>query len=218
MRIRYWRVMALAVVMVLLAPIAAIGADQTVEVTVLAAGTLAIDVEHDFNLGIAVPDTTTAENGFHMDIINLTGGAWEVTVAATDLTSFYWDNCDENGCHDRVDTETLYTIDASNIFMTGGAVDHWGDPAAVTGSVGAYMGTAGTSMLLVEGTAVANGSFNIDDPHTTIKVDIPATAETGHNYSPPLTTTTITPPPLGHGGPRRSTPGWVNYAGAPHLQ
>jgi hypothetical protein len=188
MKFRYWRITVLAVVMVLLAPLAAIAAEQTVDVTVLEAGTLAIDVEHEFGLGVAVPNTFTAENGFEMDIVNLSGGGWEVFVEATDLTSFDYDNCDEHGC-ERVPTNPEFTIDASNIFMTGGSVDYWGDPTAVTGSIGDFMGAAGTTMLLVEGTNVANGAFSIDGPHTTIKVNIPDTAQTGYNYYTTLTYT-----------------------------
>jgi len=184
--------MALAVVLVLLAPVAAIGAEQTVDVTVLPADTLAIDVESDFGLGAVVPGQLSDPNGFEMGITNTTSGGWEVTVESTDLTSFYWDNCDENGCHDRIATDPLYTIGADNLLLTGGGMDHW-DPAPLT-SYSGYLAAAGTSFLLVEGTSAAYGMFGIDNPHTTIQVDVPPLAEIA-DYTATLTYTIMTPAP-----------------------
>ena len=192
MKFRYWRVTVLAVVMVLLAPMAAIAADQTVEVNVLAAGTLAIDVEHDFGLGVAVPGATTAENGFHMYITNVSSGGWEVTVESTDLTSFNRENCEEWGC-DRVDTDPLYTIDASNLYFKGGDADHWGDPGAVTGHT-TFLAGAGTPEKILEGTADAYGAFDISEPHTSVQVTVPALQAIAE-YWATLTYTIMAPTP-----------------------
>jgi hypothetical protein len=170
MKIRYWRIMALAVVMVLLAPMAAIATDQTVEVSVLPAGTLAIDVETDFGLGVAVPGDMTPEREFWINITNTTATGFAVSVESTDLTSFYRENCDENGC-DRFDTNPLYTMGAENIYMRGG-FDEWEDPNQLTFYEGSLTG-ANTPFLLVEGTSAVYGSIGIGNPQPSIQVDVP---------------------------------------------
>ena len=179
--------------MVLLAPVAAIAADQTVEVNVLPADTLAITyIETDFGLGAVVPGGIAIENGFSIGITNTTSGGWEVTVESTDFTSFYRENCDENGC-DRFDTDPLYTIDVSNLYITGGDVDHWDDPGAITPDEGNLAG-AGIPMILVEGTSVAYGSFGLHEDATSLQLSVPAAAEIAE-YWATLTYTIMAPTP-----------------------
>ena len=189
MKFRYWRVTVLAVVMVLLAPMAAIAAEQTVEVSVLPAGTLAIDVEHDFGLGVAVPGEMTGERGFHLNITNTTATGWKVTVESTDLTSFYHDNCDEWGC-DRFDTSPLYTMGADNIYMRGG-FQEWGDPNQLTFYEG-YLTAADTAFLLLEGTSDVYGSLGIHEPQPSIQVNVPS-GQVIADYWATLTYTVMVP-------------------------
>lgn len=175
MKFRYWRVTALAVVMVLLAPIAAIAADQTLDVSVLPADTLAIDVEAEMGWPPVVPGATTVESAFQMYITNTYAGAgWEVTVEATDFESFTWD-CDEFGCT-RIPDVTPSVIDASNLKMRSGYVDHWGDPGAITTHED-FLAGAGMPFLLLEGTDVAYGAFDIQDPNPTVQLTVPGDAD-----------------------------------------
>jgi hypothetical protein len=160
--------------MVLLAPLAAIATDQTVEVSVLPADTLAVDVESDIGLGAAVPGSMTPENGFQMNIMNTTGGGWFVTVEATDLTSFDRENCDEYGC-DRVPTSPLYTIDAGNIYMRGGHDEVFGVSVLIFHE--GFLTAAATPALVVEGSAAAYGSFSIENPNPSVQVQIPPAQE-----------------------------------------
>ena len=171
MKFRYWRVTVLAVVMVLLAPMAAIAADQTVDVQVLPVDTLTIDVENEFGLGVVVPNTMTNERGFHLSIINTSSGGFAVTVEADDLESFEYGNCDEWGC-DRVPTDTLYTMGAHNIFMKGGDIG-WDDPNPFTFYEGYLTVPPADLFVLLEGTSEAYGEFGIDSPHPSVQVDVP---------------------------------------------
>jgi hypothetical protein len=189
MKFRYWRVTVLAVVMVLLAPMAAIAAEQTVDVSVLPAGTLAIDVENDFGLGVAVLGEMTPEYWFHINITNTTATGFEVSVESTDLTSFYYDNCDDYGC-DRFDTDPLYTMGADNIYMRGG-FEEWDDPNQLTFYEG-YLTAADTAFLLLEGTDAVYGSLGINNPQPSIQVDVPS-GQVVADYWATLTYTVMAP-------------------------
>lgn len=182
---------AFVVLMLLLIPAAvAAGADQIVEVSVLPADTLSIDVEGEFGLDAVVPGGTTPERVFWMGITNTTSGGWEVTVDGTDLQSFTLE-CDEWGenCQ-RTLTDPLSTIDASNLYLRGGDQDNWGDETAIV----AYEGNLGAPLLLMEGTAVANGSFGIDNPQPSVQLTVPGDATFGDYYTT-LTYTIMAPTP-----------------------
>lgn len=190
MRFRNMRIATVAVLLtVLVLPGAAGATTQVVEVSVIGADTLAIDVEEEFGLGVLVPGATS-ERGFWMGITNTTSGGWEVYVEATDLTSF-WHDCDEFGNCTRVDTDPLYTIDAGNLYMRGGDQDDWGDSAAITAYEGNLVGAA-TAFLLMEGTSVAYGSFNVDNPQPSVELTVPGTADVADYYTT-LTYTIMAP-------------------------
>jgi hypothetical protein len=174
MKFRYWRITVLAVVMVLMAPLAAIAADQTVDVEVLPADTLSIDVQGELGLGAVVPGDMTAESDFEIWITNTTSGGWAVTVEAGDFKSFTYDNCDEYGC-DRVDTDPLFTMGAQYIYMNGGE-QPWGDPNQLTFHEG-YLAGPATPFALVEGTSDVYGSLGIHDRRPSIKVNVPGGQE-----------------------------------------
>jgi len=174
MKFRYWRITVLAVVMVLMAPLAAIAAEQTVDIEVLPADTLTIDVQWELGLGAAVPGGTTAGNDFEISITNTTSGGWAVTVEAEDFKSYTYDNCDDYGC-ERVDTDPLYTMGAQYIHMDSGE-QNWGDPNQLTLHAG-YLTAAYTPFALLEGTSDVYGSLGIHDRYPSIKVSVPGGQE-----------------------------------------
>jgi hypothetical protein len=193
MKLRYWRVTALAVVMVLLVPIAAMAADQTLDVSVLEDGVLSIDVEAEMGWPAVVPGITTVESAFQMNITNTNlGDGWEVTVEATDFESFTWD-CDEFGCT-RIPDLTPSVIDASNLYMRSGYVDHWGDPGAITAHEG-FFSAAAAPFQLLNGSDVAYGSFEIQDPNPSVQLSVPGDADLGDYWATLTYTIMGTPSP-----------------------
>lgn len=188
MRKTHEKLLMLGVAVLLLIPLAASAADQTVEVQVLAAGTLSIDVESDFGLGWVVPETSTDLRDFWMGITNTTTSGWQVNVTGTDLQSFDWD-CDEQDNCTRVVHTSPSVIDASAIHVRGGDQDHWpASPDAIIAYEGNLTG-AGVPFILMDGTATAYGSFGFDEgQRAAVRVDVPAGAAEA-NYFTTLTYT-----------------------------
>jgi hypothetical protein len=180
MRFRYWRIAVLTVALALLAPNVAIAAEQTIDVQVLPAGTLAISVQQEVHI-LAIEGESTDEHEYDMSITNTTGEGWRVTVEGTDLTSYEWE-CDEwgNNCV-RVPTDPVYTIAKWALWAYGGDADHWGDPGAVTRTGGSL--TEGAPQILMWGTAIAYGSFDIDGPRPSLLFETPETAVPGSYYA-----------------------------------
>lgn len=181
MKFCYWRVAVLSVALTLLLPIAANAAEQTIEVQVLPAGTLAINVQQEIHI-LAVAGEFTGDFEYYMNITNTTSEGWDVTLAGTDFTSYDWE-CDEWGTNCiRVPTDPLYTIDVISLLATGGDADQWGDPGAVT-VYGSNIWTAGTPIPLLSGTGVAYGSFDIDGPRPRLSFETPGTVVPGNYYA-----------------------------------
>lgn len=167
----------LAVMALLLLPVAASAAEQEVDLQVLPEDTLSIDVESGIYLDPVVPGTSTGLAEFWMNITNTTAGGWDVDVSATDLLAYEGMECDDYGenCVRNL-TPSVANIDASHIFVRGGDQDNWGDPdgpGAITPHEG-YLTGAGVSFDLMEGTSVASGSFGLDHQRPGVQVDVPA--------------------------------------------
>lgn len=182
-----------AIVLGLLVPAVTVaGADQEVDVTVLPADTLTIEVEGEFGLGIVVPDSTTPEHGIWMNITNTyISQGWEVYVDGEDLQNFHWE-CDEFGdnCYRAIDG--TYSIPETGFYLRGGDQNDWDDESAIT----AYEGNLGANpLLLMEGTAVARGGFGVDNPQPTIQLTVPSGTEVGYDYTATLTYTIQAPTP-----------------------
>ena len=175
MRSRGWRVITVITVLVgLLVPaVGAVGADQEVDLSVIPADTLSIDVEPSVGFPQVVPGGSTMEAAFGMNITNTTANGWQVSVVGTDLHSYYWESCDETGCYNRLPTDPSFTIPASSIYLTGGGVS-WMEEGVVTYYEGPLGGTE--PLLLMVATADAYGSFGMDNPNPTVKVNVPGDA------------------------------------------
>ena len=178
MRNTHERIVALGVAVLLLIPLAASAADQTVEVQVLPANTLSIDVEPAFWLNGVVPGDSTYEHGFGMGITNTTASGWTVTVAGTDLQGF-----DNAGDGERVPNE--HTIPATAIYVRGGDADHgWGPDAII--AYGENFTAANTPFTLMVGTDRAYGQFGWgpgEQESPVVRVDVPALAVETNYYT-----------------------------------
>jgi hypothetical protein len=183
MRIRHLFLACLAVLLVIPAFTAAWAEDQHIEVTVVAADTLAISVETDFGLDIAVPGRISNDRGFWMGVTNtVVDQPWQITVDAQDLVRFTWgEPCDDQGNCTRIDTTD--TIAKTNLYLKGGYND-WtnetGDPIFTSNE--SYLPSSG-GMWLTRGTADAYGSFGFDQ-NPSIRLDAPA--EVGTDLGPDL--------------------------------
>lgn len=167
--------------------------DQTVGVSVRTPGLLAIDVDQEITLGITSPGTTTAEVGFHIGIVNSTSTGWEVHVAATDFESYTLE-CDEQGANcTKTPTDPVHTIAASNLYIRGGVAAALSSTNDMSTSEG-YLGAAGTPLLLLEGTSDALGTLGINEPQTSMRLDIPVDAADGE-YAATLTYTIMSSAP-----------------------
>lgn len=179
MRKRQRGLVVLAAMILLLIPIAASAADQTVEVSVLPEDTLSIDVESEAFFGGVLPGESTELYEFWMGITNTKSSGWQVTVSATDLQAYHWED-DGGGGQVRVHDAGL--IDASAIHVRGGDQDNWGDEGAIT----AYednLTAADTPFQLMDGTSVAYGSFGLDDQRPAVRIDVPGGTTYGDYYS-----------------------------------
>jgi len=162
-------------------------ADQNIEVSVMEGDVLAISVESDLGLGIAMRGQTSNDRGFDMQITNTyVDRPWQVTVDADDLVGFYWDEpCDDQGCtrYDNSDT-----ISKTRLFLRGGDNPTWQDEfgASLFTPHEGYLGDT-TPLLLLEGTGGAFGSFGFDE-QPSIRLD----AQTGDPIGDFYTTVTYT--------------------------
>lgn len=176
----------LAAMALLLIPVAASAADQTVELQVLPEDTLSIDVQTEMGLDAVVPGVSTQLQEFWMGITNTTSGGFVVTVSGTDLLAFEME-CDEFG-ENCLRNPTGPSIDASAIYVRGGDQDNWGDPTAITPAEGNLV-AAGTPFDLMAGTSVAYGSFGLDEQPPAVRVDVPGTVVDYASYYTTLTYT-----------------------------
>lgn len=180
------RLVLLTAMALLLIPVAASAADQTVDVQVLAEDTLSIDVEPEIYLDSVVPGVSTQLAEFGMGITNTKATGWDVDVTGTDLLAYDMD-CDEQG-ENCTRVPTGPTIDASAIYVRGGDQDNWGDPTAIVASEGSLT-AAGTPFDLMTGTNVAYGSFGLDEQRPAVRVDVPGDGVDYANYYTTLTYT-----------------------------
>lgn len=156
-------------------------ADQNIEVSVMDGDILAISVESDFGLDIAVRGRTSNDRGFYMQVTNTwVDQPWQVTVDAADLQGYYWDEpCDDQGCT-RYDTTD--TISKTHLYLRGGFND-WNDEfdqPLFTAYEGYLSDTP--ALLLMEGAGGATGSYGFDQPPS-IRLDAQTGDPTGDFYT-----------------------------------
>lgn len=189
MRSRFALVSLLAVVLMIPAA-PAYGADQDVDVQVYPANALAINVQEGLGFGLVAGQVAT--QGFWMEILNSTAGGWQVTVDGADLQSYWWENCNEWGCDGRNLTDPLYTIDKSNVVVTGADTSFGdGDPASDP-VITRYTEPLGVApVLIMEGTVDAWGQFGFQS-EPTVQLTIPSDAQP-NQYWTTLTYTIMAP-------------------------
>lgn len=170
----------LAVSMVLGLTSLALAADQRVDVSVLEAGVLSVEVEEAFGLGVVVPGEETGERDFWMQITNTTPDGWQVFADSTDLLEFEWgEPCDHHGC-------TPYPIDGGatiskgNLRIYGGDLDWWEDIDAIQSFEVIPGYDAG---LLVEATSEAFGRFELNEPRPAVELLTPSDAAFGDYFT-----------------------------------
>lgn len=159
-------------------------ANQEVNVHILPADTLAISVDGWADFGGMVPNETRHYD-FWLNVVNTTAGGWEVTVTGDDLTSYTWENCDENGCYNPIPTDPLYTIPKSALVVTGGDLNWWDQDDPSGDAVRPFAGPPGDIALpltIVQGTSYAHGEFGLDNPQTSLDLTIPADAQPMQMY------------------------------------
>ena len=158
----------IAGLLVLSAASAALATEQWVEVDVLEAGIISIDVEHQTGLGYVFPGQTTPERYFWMQVTNtVEGQGWQVSADGPDLMRF--DGHDEFGAPNWVATDT---IAKTHLKVSGGAAPHW-DVVHVTYSEQSL----GAAQPIMQGSAGAFGTFGIHDPEPYVKVDLTGLTE-----------------------------------------
>jgi len=185
---------SLMALMLVMPAATAYGTDQSVEVTVLPAGLLTVEVDTQAGFGVMIPGGT-ADWGFNMNVTNTSDPAtgWEVTVdAAGDFVSGNWEYCDESGCYNWVPDEEVAAIAIANLSITGGDYPWWdgGGDEIVPGS-----GSFGGGPIAIDtGSALAWGGIWLNDPIPTLVLAVPGGTTTGLNYMTVLTyTITATP-------------------------
>lgn len=170
-------VLAAVVAAVLVMPVStALGADQDVEVHVYPANTLAIEVQDQLGFDL-VPGTSNLQP-FWMQVTNTTAGGWQVLVDGNDLQSFEWTDCDEWGCYTRGPSDPLFTIDKSNIVVTGGDFCWTGEGCDPTADslVTAYSQALSDvgAVLIMEGTAWGSFGFGPAPYDPSVELTLPA--------------------------------------------
>lgn len=179
---------ALVVALVILPALTAAGdigqADgpQTLDVTVMGANEVSIWVEEEIGFGTIVAGSSYTRE-FGMGVTNTwTDGTWQVSVTGSDLVSYEWD-CDDQGCT-RV-PDGISTIPASALTVYGGDQDNWSDENAIVPGSGAL----DTSPVILTGTAVAYGDIGIDNPQSSVELDLTSLTPDYANYYTELTYT-----------------------------
>jgi hypothetical protein len=158
--------------------------NQEVNVHILPADTLAIQVQEWADFGGMVPDTTQHQD-FWLSVVNTTAGGWEVTVTGEDLTSFNWENCNMGGCYNPIPTDPLYTIPKSALVVSGGDLDWWDQDDPSLDAIRTFAGPPGDVALpltILQGTSYAHGEFGLDNPQASLDLTIPADAEPMQQY------------------------------------
>jgi hypothetical protein len=201
--------MALIAVLLLIPATAASGepynttGDQEVIAGVMPADTLAIEVEQQNHFWGLVTGGSEVQQ-FHINVLNTTVDGWEVTVtpdmatANGDLWRFDW-TCDDMGnCWDPVPTDPPATIAKSSVVVEGGDLDWW-DGEDPTGDTVRPMGgpLVDGALTVVQATSYAYGGFfNLDNPWSTITINVPGDTEPGQ-YRQVLTYTITSWNPTG---------------------
>ena len=183
---------AIATAVLLMPATTVFGADQDVDVQVLPADTLGINIHN--GIGFAIEIGESATQPFGMDITNTTDGGWFVTVDGPDLQSYEWANCDEMGCYDR--TVTGNTIPKSNVVVTGGDAcwTNECDPATDSTITSSAVALGDNPVTIMEGTSEAYGLFGFGEPYDAkVQVTIPAGSVYGQYFT--VLTYTIMPAP-----------------------
>ncbi|MEX2184720.1 MAG: hypothetical protein WEC14_09760 [Chloroflexota bacterium] len=170
---------AFIAVLLMISAAPAHGADQGVEVEVIPAGTLGIEVQDLIDFG-RMEVGQSATQPFVMRILNQTDAGWRVTVDGADLQG-------------QVLTDPVSTIDSSNLVVTGGdaCFTEACDPAADTMVTPYSVALSGSPVMIMEGTAQASGDFGFGSPHEpTVQLTIPADA-VPNQYATTLTYTVM---------------------------
>ena len=195
---RFRRVLVALMALLLVIPAgSAYGANQEVNVHVLPANTLAIEVDGRADFGGLLPGDT-GHYDFWIKILNTTAGGWEVTVTGEDMYSFNWEYCDQNGCHTPVPTDPLYTIAKSNLVITVGDLNWWDAEDPTGDTILPFSGSPGDIALpttILQATSYAHGEFGLDNPRASLELTIPADAEALQQYRTDLVYTIMAPTP-----------------------
>ena len=174
----------LAGLLALSAASAALAADQEVEVRVWPAG-MSIEVQDHLNLGDVAPGLSTNAHEFGMDVFNMTGNAWQITVDADDLEAGWW-RCEEDIDGHCIEDSDYWdplvpavTLDAANLKVTGGDINVDEYDQLTTSPIT----STGTETSAKGGSALMAGDFNehhyhlhINDPHSTMRFDLTGVA------------------------------------------
>jgi hypothetical protein len=181
--------MALAIALMLVPALAAAGevteasGPQSLDVSVMGENEVAIWVEGEIGFGTVVAGSIYSRE-FGMGVTNTwTDGTWDVYVDGGDLQSFTWD-CDDQGCT-RVLDVTPSVIPITAVTVTGGDQNDWDDETAITSGSTSPDGVT----PILTGTAVAYGEFGIDNPQSTVELDLTSLAPDYANYYTELTYT-----------------------------
>ena len=154
---------AVVAVLLMISAAPAHGAEQGVEVEVVPAGALGLEVQGLIDFGpMKVGESATQP--FVMRISNMTAAGWRVTVDGADLQGV---------------TDPASTIHSSNLVVTGGdaCFTEACDPAADTMVTSYAVALSGSPVMVMEGTAQAWGDFGFSPPHEpTVQLTIPADA------------------------------------------
>jgi hypothetical protein len=169
----------------------ALAADQRVDVSVLEPGILSVEVEEAFGLGAVVPDQSTGQRHFFMQVTNTTDTGWQVFADSTDLVTFEWgEPCDERGCT-PYPLQPGDTITKDNLLISGGDLSWW-DHENVDVIEASTVIPGYDAGLLVEGTSQAFGRLHLNEPDPSVELLVPPDAAFGEY----ITTITYTIQPF----------------------
>ena len=177
-------------------------AQQEVEVRTFPAG-LSISVDHDIHLGDVAPGLSTAPRDFGLDIFNMTGDSWKVTIDAPDLVGGWWE-CEverepDGHCPDEYHyfdpLEPAQTLDAALLKVTGGDIDV-DDYDQLTESPitvkGVDVPAKGGNVLLEGNFTEHHYHLHLQDPHSSMRFDLTdATSVVEAHYRTTVTYTIV---------------------------
>jgi hypothetical protein len=164
-------------------------ADQFVDVQILAADTLTIEVQDGIGFGPVVEGAgVTDDYWFNMNVTNTTANGWTVTVRGDDFLRYYWENCDEFGCSDRLqaDDPPVY-FDSEYLYVHGGSWGNWANELVdVIDAFG--VNVSQTPQTIMTASPAAFGYLHFD-PGPYARLTVPETVPAYGDYYTTLTYT-----------------------------